>query len=70
MLTLSQLTRRVTANVLTEQSPTDNKEDSTRFEMTAFYFTELPNWIKSSEYFYSENVDGMGNCEYQVQVEG
>ena len=70
MLTPSRLTRRIIANVLTEQSPTDNKEDSTAFEMTAFCFPELPNWIKSSEYFYSENVDGMGNCEYQVQVEG
>ena len=66
MLTLSLLTRRVNANVLTKQSPTDNEKDSTGFEMTAFYFTERQNWIKSSEYFYSENVDGMGNCEYQV----
>lgn len=70
MLIFSQLTRSVTANVLTKQSPTDNKEDSTGFDVTAFYLTELPNWIKSSEYFYSENVDGMGNGEYQVQVEG
>jgi len=63
MLTLFQLTQRGTANVLTEQSATDKKEDSAGFEMTAFYFTELPSWFKSSEHFYSEKVDGMGNCE-------
>jgi hypothetical protein len=70
MLTLSQLTRRVTANIPTKHSPTDNKEDSNDFEMTAFYFPELPIWVKSSEHFYSENVDGRRNCEYQVQLEG
>jgi len=59
------LTQTGTANVLTKQSKTDKKKDSTGFETTAFYFTELPNWNKSSEYFYSENVDGMGNSEYQ-----
>jgi hypothetical protein len=54
MLTLFQLKRRGIANVLTKQSTTDKKEDSAGFEMTAFYFTELANWIKSSEHFYSK----------------
>jgi len=65
MLTIFQFTKRGTANVLTKESTTDKKEDSTGFEMTAFCFTERPSWIKSSEYFYSENVDGTGNREYQ-----
>jgi len=54
MLTLFQLTRKGNANVPTKQSTADKKENSAGFEMTAFYFSQLPNWTKSSEHKYSE----------------